>query len=170
MGHVFMGGLMKGKIDTVDLMILKELRNDCKRPMRELAQTLRMHPNTLLQRIKRLEKSKIIRKYYADIDYKALGYDMHAVVMIKIKKAGLEDEKLLSEVTKVPEIVALYAVSGGADVMAIVKAKNRDDLVRILTYIQLQKPVLRTTSYMVLVTYKESYQFNPLSNLVPRKG
>ncbi|MBD3210225.1 AsnC family transcriptional regulator [Candidatus Micrarchaeota archaeon] len=164
-----MGGNMKGKIDTVDLMILKELRNDCKRPMRELAQKLRMHPNTLLQRIKRLEKSKIIRRYYADIDYKSLGYDMHAVVMIKIRKGGLDDETLLSEVTKLPEVVSLYAVSGGADVMAIVKAKNRDDLVRILKYIQSQKPVLRTTSYMVLVTYKESYRFNPLSDTVPEK-
>jgi DNA-binding Lrp family transcriptional regulator len=165
-----MGGNMKSKIDTVDLLILKELRSDCKRPMRELAQTLRMHPNTLLQRIKRLEKSDIIRKYHADIDYKALGYDMHAMIMIKIKKGGLEDDKLLDAVTKVPEIVALYAVSGGADVMAIVKAKNRDDLVRILKYIQLQKPVLRTTSYLVLVTYKDSYQFNPLVSLVPEKG
>jgi len=161
---------MKNKIDTIDLMILKELRNDCKRPMRELAQTLRMHPNTLLQRIKRLEKSHIVRKYHADIDYKALGYDMHAMVMIKIKKGGLEDDKLLNEVTKVPEVVALYAVSGGADVVAIVRARNRDDLVRILKYIQLQKTVLRTTSYLVLVTYKDSYQFNPLNSMAPGKG
>jgi Lrp/AsnC family transcriptional regulator for asnA, asnC and gidA len=165
-----MGGEMKNKIDTVDLMILRELRDDCKRPMRELAQTLRMHPNTLLQRIKRLEKADIIRKYHADIDYKSLGYDMHAMVLIKIKKGGLEDEKLLEAVTTVPEIAALYAVSGGADVVAIVRAKNRDDLVRILKLIQLQKPVLRTTSYLVLVTYKDSYQFNPLTAIVPEKG
>ncbi|MFA5165644.1 MAG: Lrp/AsnC family transcriptional regulator [Candidatus Omnitrophota bacterium] len=160
---------MKNKVDTVDLMILRELRNDCKRPMRELAQKLRMHPNTLLQRIKRLEKSKIVRKYHADIDYKALGYDMHAVVMIKIKKSGLEDEKLLETVTAVPEVQSLYAVTGGADCIAIVKAKSRDDLVRVLKAIQTEKSVLRTISYLVLVTYKESYQFNPLSSIVSEK-
>lgn len=160
---------MKNKVDTVDLMILRELRNDCKRPMRELAQKLRMHPNTLLQRIKRLEKSKIVRKYHADIDYKALGYDMHAVVMIKIKKSGLEDEKLLETVTGVPEVQSLYAVTGGADCIAIVKAKSRDDLVRVLKLIQTEKSVLRTVSYLVLVTYKESFQFNPLSAIVSEK-
>ncbi|NYZ74377.1 Lrp/AsnC family transcriptional regulator [Candidatus Micrarchaeota archaeon] len=154
---------MKNKVDTVDLMILRELRDDCKRPMRELAQKLRMHPNTLLQRIKRLEKSKIIRKYHADIDYKELGYDMHAVVMIKIKKSGLEDQNLLKRVAALPEVQSLYAVAGGADVIATVKAKNRDDLVRILRAIQIEAAVLRTTSYLVLVMYKESYQFNPLS-------
>ncbi|MCI0504110.1 Lrp/AsnC family transcriptional regulator [Candidatus Micrarchaeota archaeon] len=160
---------MKNKVDTVDLMILRELRNDCKRPMRELAQKLRMHPNTLLQRIKRLEKSKIVRRYHADIDYKALGYEYHAVVMIKIKKSGLEDEKLLESVTSLPEIQSLYAVTGGADCIAIVKAKSRDDLVRVLKSIQTEKSVLRTISYLVLVTYKESYQFNPLSAIVPEK-
>ncbi|MEW6749071.1 MAG: Lrp/AsnC family transcriptional regulator [Candidatus Micrarchaeota archaeon] len=161
---------MKGKIDTVDLMILRELRNDCKRPMRELAQKLRMHPNTLLQRIKRLEKSKIIQKYHAEVDYKSLGYDMHSIVMIKIKKSGLEDEGLLGNVAKLPEVQALYAVTGGADVIAVVKAKNRDDLVRILKAIQSESSVLRTTSYLVLITYKESYEFNPLTAAIPPKG
>lgn len=160
---------MKNKVDTMDLMILKELRDDCKRPMRELAQKLRMHPNTLLQRIKRLEKSKLIRKYHADIDFKALGYDMHAIVMIKIKKSGLQDQQLLKGVAALPEIQSLYAVTGGADCIAVVKARNRDDLVRILQIIQSQPAVLRTTSYLVLLTYKESYQFNPLSNIVPEK-
>ncbi|MDD5171659.1 MAG: Lrp/AsnC family transcriptional regulator [Candidatus ainarchaeum sp.] len=160
---------MKNKVDTLDLMILRELRDDCKRPMRELAQKLRMHPNTLLQRIKRLEKSKIIRKYHADIDYKELGYDMHAVVMIKIKKSGLEDQDLLKHVAALPEVQSLYAVAGGADCIAVVKAKNRDDLVRILTRIQTEPAVLRTTSYLVLVTYKESYQFNPLAAVGPEK-
>jgi len=160
---------MKNKVDTVDLLILRELRDDCKRPMRELAQKLRMHPNTLLQRIKRLEKTKLIRRYHADIDFKELGFDMHAIVMIKIRKSGLQDENLLKIVSGLPEIHSLYAVTGGADCIAIVKARNRDDLVRILQIIQTQQAVLRTTSYLVLVTYKESYQFNPLSNVVPDK-
>lgn len=161
---------MKNKIDTVDLMILKELRKDCKRPMRELAQKLRMHPNTLLQRIKRLEKSKIVRRYHADIDYKELGYDMHSVVMIKIRKSGLEDADLLKDVAALPEVVSLYAVTGGADVIATVKAKNRDDLVRVLRIIQSNDSVLRTTSYMVLLTYKEAFEFNPLVSVIPEKG
>ena len=160
---------MKNKVDTVDLLILRELRDDCKRPMRELAQKLHMHPNTLLQRIKRLEKTKLIRRYHADIDFKELGFDMHAIVMIKIRKSGLQDENLLTIVSGLPEIHSLYAVTGGADCIAIVKARNRDDLVRILQIIQTQQAVLRTTSYLVLVTYKESYQFNPLSNVVPDK-
>jgi DNA-binding Lrp family transcriptional regulator len=165
-----MGGRMKNKVDTVDLMILRELRKDCKRPMRELAQKLRMHPNTLLQRIKRLEKSKVVRKYHADVDYKVLGFDMHAVVMIKIRKSGLEDDNLLRNVAALPEVVSLFAVTGGADCIAVVNAKNRDDLVRLLKIIQSNESVLRTTSYLILLTYKEAFEFNPLTGVIPEKG
>lgn len=157
---------MKSKVDNVDLMILSELREDCKRPMRELANKLRMHPNTLLQRIKRLEKAKIIRKYHADINYKALGYDIHVVVMIRIKKGGLENPNLLKNVAAMPEVVSLYASTGVSDVIAIIKAKNRDHLLNILKNVQSEKDVLRTTSYLILVTYKEAYEFNPLSPVV----
>ncbi|MGV8085628.1 MAG: Lrp/AsnC family transcriptional regulator [Candidatus Bilamarchaeum sp.] len=153
---------MKGTIDSMDLMILKELQENCKRPIRELAEKLNIHSNTLLQRIKRLEKSKVIRKYRADIDYHYLGYDMHAIVMIKIRKSGLEDDYLLKDVSSIPEVESLYAVTGSTDCIAVVRAKNMDDMVRVLRAIQLQKPVMRTTSYFVLVRYKESYQSNPL--------
>ena len=160
---------MKNKVDSIDLVILRELRDDCKRPMRELAQKLRMHPTPLLQRIKRLEKAKIVRSYHADIDYKALGYDMHAIVMIKIRKSGLENDELLRDVAAMPEVQSLYAVTGAADCIATVKSKSRDDLVRVLRAIQVNDSVLRTTSYLVLVTYKESYEFNPLSNITSPK-
>jgi Lrp/AsnC family transcriptional regulator for asnA, asnC and gidA len=156
---------MKNKVDAIDLVILRELRDDCKRPMREMAQKLRMHPNTLLQRIKRLEKAKIVRRYHADIDYKALGFDMHAIVMIKIKKSGLEDDNLLKDVAAMPEVESLHAVTGGADCIATVKAKSRDDLVRVLRTIQTDQQVLRTISYLVLITYKENYEFNPLTHI-----
>jgi len=155
---------MKSKVDAVDLMILKELRDDCKRPMRELAHKLRMHPNTLLQRIKRLEKAKIIRKYHADIDYRALGYDIHTVVMIRIKKGGLENPNLLKNVALMPDVVSLYASTGVSDIIAVVRAKNRDHLLEILKTIQSEKDVLRTTSYLILVTYKDAYQFNPITS------
>lgn len=153
---------MEEKIDETDLNILRELRNDCKQPMKELAKKLKIHPNTLMQRVKRLEKMKIIRSYQADIDYERLGYDMHAIAMIKIRRRGLEKKILLKHVLGLPEVEGLYAVTGIADCMAVVKAKGRDDLLRVLKEIQSDEDVLRTTTYLVLDTYKDGRKFNPL--------
>lgn len=154
---------MKEKIDRMDSLLLRELRENCKAPMRVLAKVLHVHPNTVLQRIKKLEKGKVIKGYQAKLDYKKVGYDVHAIVMIKIRKAGLEKDDLLKEVRNMPEIEALYATTGAADVVAMAYAKNRDHLVKVLKKIQGHEDVLRTVSHIVLISYKRPEEFNPLS-------
>lgn len=156
---------MKEKIDRMDSLLLRELRENSKSPMRELAKTLQVHPNTVLQRIKKLEKNKVIKGYQAKVDYRKLGYDVHAIVTIKIRKAGLEKDDLLGDVKNMPEVEALYATTGAADVVAMVHAKNRDHLVKVLKKIQTQTDVMRTVSHIILVSYKRPGEFNPLSGL-----
>jgi Lrp/AsnC family leucine-responsive transcriptional regulator len=150
------------ELDETDMKILKALRDNCKRPVRELAKDLHVHPNTLLQRIKRLEKREVIRKYQANIDYHKVGYDIHAIIMIKITKRGLEDPNLLKEVAAIPEIEALYAITGTADCIAILRAENKDNMVEVLKNIQSHDKVLRTITHLILVTYKHPHEFNPI--------
>ena len=49
-------GKIFGNYDEFDFLILKELRNQAKIPIRSLANKTGLHPNTLLQRIKNLRK------------------------------------------------------------------------------------------------------------------
>jgi len=132
--------------------------------VQSMTKTLTHEIRATVAQIKRLEKAKIIRKYHADIDYRALGYDIHTVVMIRIKKGGLENPNLLKNVALMPDVVSLYASTGVSDIIAVVRAKNRDHLLEILKTIQSEKDVLRTTSYLILVTYKDAYQFNPITS------
>lgn len=157
------------QLDATDIMILSELRQNCKRPVRELAKDLHIHPNTLLQRIKKLEKRGVIRGYQANINYHELGFDLHAIVMIKITRRGLEDPNLLKDVAHIPEVEALYATTGTADVIALVRAENKNQLLEVLKSIQKQEKVARTTSHLILVTYKFPHEFNPLSEKLKRK-
>jgi DNA-binding Lrp family transcriptional regulator len=150
-------------------MILTELRKNCKRPVRELAKELRVHPNTLLQRIKKLENRGVIRSYQANINYSEIGYDLHAIVLIKITKRGLEDPNLLKEVGYIPQVEALYATTGTSDVIAIVRAENKDKLVEVLKEIQKHEKVARTTSHLILVTYKYPHEFNPLEEKLKKR-
>ena len=150
------------KYDKLDMMILKELRKDGKTPYRKLAEKLGAHPNTLMQRIKRLEKEGVIQNYAAQIDYSKIGFGIQAVVMIRIKKRGLDDPHLLKEIARLPQVTSLYATTGGYDCIATIHAKDKDDLLDVLQRIQSDEKVLRTTSQMILVTYKNPSEFNPL--------
>jgi len=153
---------MKKPFDATDLEILREIRKDCKRPVRELAKKLKIHPNTLLQRIKKLEKEKTIIKYMAEIDYHKLGYDLHAMIMGKVRKGRAGDPEQLADLSAIPEVQSLYAVTGNYDIIALVRVKNRDQLVEVIRKIGENPIVMKTTTHIILFAYKHPYQFNPI--------
>ncbi len=150
------------KYDDLDLSILRELRENSKQSVRELANLLGAHPNTVIQRIKRLENNEVIKKYTVEIDYRKIGYDIHALVMIKTKKGKMSDSWELQTVTRIPQIQSLYALTGNYDALAIVRVKERDELVKILRKIQENKVIARTNTYIMLTGYKSPDEFNPL--------
>lgn len=153
---------MKEEFDDTDLAILRELRDDCKQPVREMAKKLGIHPNTILQRIKKLEKEKIIVKYSAEVDFRKLGYDLHAVIMGEVRKGRAGDQAQLADLAKMPEVQYLYAVTGAYDIIASVRVKNRDELVKVLGRIGENPIVERTMTHIILYSYKHPYEFNPL--------
>jgi DNA-binding Lrp family transcriptional regulator len=150
------------KIGGVDLDILRELRENSDRPVRELAKKMGLHPNTLLQHIRKMEGSGIIVKYTAEIDYTKLGYDLQALVMIKVGKEVRSDWKVLDELRAFKDVSALYAITGGYDLCAIVKTKNRETLADLLSEINKKPYVVETNTTLMLHAFKHAYEFNPL--------
>ena len=60
------------------------------------------------ERIKRLESSNIIRGYKADINPKALGYDITAMIRVSTQQG----RPYAQYVASCPEIVDCYTVTG----------------------------------------------------------
>ncbi len=150
------------KYDELDLSILRELREDSKQSVRVLAKLLGAHPNTVAQRIKRLEKNQVIIKYSVDVDYRKIGYDIHAVALIKVKKGRVGEIRQLDTMINLPEVQALYAVAGSYDVVCLIRAKTRDHLTEVLKKMQTTEILVRSNTLLVLYTYKHPYEFNPL--------
>jgi Lrp/AsnC family leucine-responsive transcriptional regulator len=149
------------KLDEVDISILSHLRNDGKTHLKELARTLRVHPNTLLQRLRKLEKAGIIRKYVAVVDYAKTGLDLHLIITMKLKRACSNDLKQLKELTGITEVEALYATSGLWDVFALCRVKNRNHMLDVIQKINDHPVVVKTSSSIVLYDYKSPADFNP---------
>jgi len=150
-----------GDLDEFDFLILKELRENCKTSIRELSLKVGLHPNTLMQRISKLEKEKIIIKYAAEIDYSKIGYDLHAIIFIKISKGMKFDWNSVNQLRKYKDILAMYAMTGEHDVMLIVKTLNREKLTKLIESLSGEKEILDTYTLLVLGTYKHAYEFNP---------
>ena len=160
------------KIDRIDVELMDELRKNSKITIKELSKKFNIHPNTVLQRIRRLETTGIIKRYQAVIDYRKLGYSLTAIIVMDMSKEGMESiDNLLKGIQHLSELESLYITSGGVDAVAIVHAKNNSDLLEIIKKIYAQKEVSKTTTYIVLKQLKHSEEFTPFPklNFVERK-
>ncbi len=158
------GGDMNGKVDEIDKKILSELRDNCKIPIKELSKMLKIHPNTLLLRIRKLENEKVIKKYQAEVSYSKIGHEIQVVVMIKVKKGRAGDADQIKDISNLPQVESLYAVTGTYDVVAKVIVKDRNELLKVLQQIHENEIVTKTNTHMILYTYKYPSEFNPLKD------
>jgi DNA-binding Lrp family transcriptional regulator len=104
---------MASKLDNVDILILHELSKDSTQSVKVLSEKLRLHPNTLSQRIKSLEQNKFIKRYTISFNPSDVGYSVKAFVMIRVRKNLASAENLLSEVSKIPVSSGIYRVVVG---------------------------------------------------------
>ena len=82
-------------MDKTDERILKNLMMDGRLSARQLALKLGMSTVTILTRIKKMEKEKIICGYTALIDHEKIGYSLTAIIEIIAKNdkiVSIEDE------------------------------------------------------------------------------
>ncbi|MFA5050309.1 MAG: Lrp/AsnC family transcriptional regulator [Candidatus Micrarchaeia archaeon] len=150
------------KYDKLDLMLISELRNDCKQSVRALSKKLGSHPNTILLRIKNLEKEGIVLKYAAVINFNKIGYDLHSLIWVKVDKKTRSEWDILTELSKFSELVAGYAITGTYDALVVARTKDRTELTALLKKINTKNYIIETKTELVLETFKHDYEFNPL--------
>lgn len=149
------------KLDDIDVSILSHMRDDAKMPLKELARELRVHPNTLLQRVRKLEKAGVIKKYVAEVDYSKAGMDLHVIINMKVSRGRAGDLEQLKQLINIKELEAIYAVSGIWDVIALCRVKNRKHFLEVVQRIGDHPIVTKTSSSMVLFEYKSHGDYNP---------
>jgi DNA-binding Lrp family transcriptional regulator len=143
-------------LDEIDVRILKKLVSDARLSYRSIAEQIGVSPPTVLARVEKLEKSKIIKSYSALLDHEKLGYDLTAIIeVIAIKNKIVEVEKVLS---KYENVCAIYDITGLTDMVIIAKFRNRKEL-SIFVKKELSIPyVQRTNTHLVFLTVKEDFR------------
>ena len=144
-------------IDKTDEEILHELMKNCRGSYREIAKRLKLHPTTLISRMQRLEKTRVISGYGANLDLGKLGYEFMGMVQIKIAKGKLLEAQ--EKISRLKGVVAVYDVTGEYDSVAIIAAKSRDGFSQTIKSFLSLPHVEHTNTQVILKTVKESWQF-----------
>ncbi len=143
-------------LDETDEKILKNLMVDARLSARQLALKLGMSTVTMLSRIKKLEKEKIIKGYTAIIDHEKLGYNLTAVIEIIGKKDKIVD--IETELAKIENVCGVYDITGNTDTLIIAKFKERNELSEFVKGLSSIPNVENTITHFVLNTAKEDFR------------
>ena len=143
-------------IDETDLKILKNLLVDARQSARKLSLKLGLSTVTVLSRVEKLEKLKIIKSYSAMLDDQKLGYDLTAIIEISAKEGQMA--LVEKEVSTMDNVCAVYDITGQTDVMVVAKFKTRGELSEFVKELSSKPNVENTNTHIVLNTVKEDFR------------
>ncbi len=145
-------------LDETDEKILKNLLVDARQSARQLALKLGLSTVTVLSRMKKLEKEKIIRGYTVIIDHEKIGYSLTAIIEIIAK-----NDKVVyieEEIAKFENVCGVYDITGSTDTIIIAKFKERKGLSKFVKEIATIPNVENTITHVVLNTTKEDFRLS----------
>src|SRR5918995_3909554 len=85
------GVTVRGRLDSIDWAILKELQADGSITNVELARRVGLSAPPCLRRVRALESAGIIKAYRAMLDPKALGFEIVCFAMVQLAVQGKPD-------------------------------------------------------------------------------
>lgn len=129
------------QLDGKDKKLLFLLQNDSKKTTKELASALDLSVTAVFERIKKLEKQKVIEKYVALIDKQKIQKDFIVLCHVKLvqhrKDYITQFEK---EIVQFAEVLECFHVSGDYDYILKICVKDikdyREFMVTKLTNLQ----------------------------------
>jgi Lrp/AsnC family leucine-responsive transcriptional regulator len=98
------------RIDNTDRKILGELTTEGRMSMAELGRRVNLSSPAVAERVQRLERAGVITGYRAELDPKALGYGLTAIV--RIKPAAGKLPRIPELAAEVPEVGECHRITG----------------------------------------------------------
>jgi DNA-binding Lrp family transcriptional regulator len=126
--------MARAKIDDIDRRILADLQGDGRMTNVELARRAGISAPPCLRRVRALERDGFIRGYHADLDAKALGFDVTVFAMVGLVSQAEADlvafEKLCAGWPMVREC---HMLAGEVDFLLKIVAPDWDSYQTFLT-------------------------------------
>jgi|TARA_B110000263_G_scaffold207998_1_gene189529 Lrp/AsnC family transcriptional regulator for asnA, asnC and gidA len=136
-----------------DIELLRCLNQNGKASQRELAASTGTALGTVNSHIKSLEKEKIIKGYYAELNPEKVGYNLTAIINLRITKGKIMD--LQDSIAKHPQVFGVYDITGEWDSLILARFRNRQEMDSFIKTTLSQKNVERSNTSLVLNTVKE---------------
>jgi Lrp/AsnC family leucine-responsive transcriptional regulator len=145
-------------VDAIDKKILETLQVRGRTPNVELARNNNLSPSSMLDRVRRLEERGVITGYRANLDPKALGYQVQAMVLITLSHHQMGNiDTFEASIRAIPEVSACFHLTGQYDYLVQLVVRDIDHLGEVIKRtIGGIAGVEKQETFLVLSTVKEA--------------
>lgn len=106
------------KLDNTDKQILKILQNNGRITTKVLANQIHLSNTPVYERVKKMEKSGVIKNYKAEIDPEKIGKGTTIFIMASLNKHTKDVvDSFKAQLLSFPEVMEFYYISGNHDAM-----------------------------------------------------
>lgn len=137
-------------IDQIDKEILGVLANDARIGWSELGARVRLSPNAAADRVRKLVRNGVIRRFTADIDQAAFGRTLQAVIDVRVAPGNRFHDVL----TECDEVTWLAHVTGRTDYQVHVSCAGTLGLQTLLTRFRDEYGAAETLTTVVLESFR----------------
>ena len=142
-----MAGLTPPSIDEIDCEILAELQINARIAFAKLGRRVGLSTPAVIERVRRLEESKVILGYRTLVDPARVGLPVRAFVHVTV--AGDKLAKFSSVVRGLPEVLECHRVTGAESFIVQVAVR---DVRHMEEVIDSMMPYVSTNTSMVLAS------------------
>ncbi len=143
--------------ENLDRKLVNQLLEDGRASLRSLAEELDVSVTTVSNHISELETEGIIDGYSPTIDYGALGYDVTAILQLKVEGHALVE--VTEQLTEKRQVMSVYETTGDYDVIAIGRFRDTDDMNASIKDLLTDPAIKESNTSVVLNPAKEHEQF-----------
>jgi Lrp/AsnC family leucine-responsive transcriptional regulator len=138
-------------VDDIDRRLLAALVQDARTSYADLAREVGLKAQSVHERVRKLEREGVLRGSSADIDPRAVGLGVSALVGLH-QREGVDADEIVTALREVPEVEDCWFVAGDEAFVVKVRVADLDDLDRTLRVLRHVPGVTRTRTTVVLST------------------
>lgn len=147
-------------MDHIDAGIIRCLTKDARMNASQISQQVNLSVSAVIERMKKLEASGLIRGYTAVIDERMAGFDMQALIAIRLEHPKFNQE-FNRQMCSHECVTECFYITGDFDYMARISAGSTEELTKVLHDIKQIPGVSLTRTYVVLDNIKQSTSVIP---------
>jgi Lrp/AsnC family leucine-responsive transcriptional regulator len=120
-------------LDSKDHEVIEALRNDSRKSFAKLAEELGIPRATLQDRVRKLLKDGVIKKFTIVPNYAKLGKQITAFVMVSFSPVpGLSQRELAKEIAATENVQEVYLISGQWDILVKIRVEKVEDVGKLV--------------------------------------